>query len=183
MSNFHSFAASIQDAIASCTFVSASSGVSPSDMQPGRSGDGCEVSPAIVLRQTLDAYGIFEFHRLPPYGLNIAHQLANVDRLDRPMRRYGQISREPRDVRMCGMRTLADNGNLARIQGTTTSTSRMRQSPAGLRRMLSSSVGRHQSSSPDVNNPNCAGSRTGSGKTEMPKAVAGDEAAARRALQ
>src|ERR1051326_3572185 len=35
---FHSFAASIQLTIASCTFFNASSGVSPSDMQPGRSG-------------------------------------------------------------------------------------------------------------------------------------------------
>src|SRR5205823_14028302 len=35
---FHSLADSIQEAMASCTFFSASSGVAPSDMQPGGSG-------------------------------------------------------------------------------------------------------------------------------------------------
>src|ERR1700691_2414159 len=48
ISIFHSLAASIQETMASCTFFSASSGVSPSDMQPGKSGTVARQPPPSV---------------------------------------------------------------------------------------------------------------------------------------
>ncbi|MGC1780668.1 MAG: hypothetical protein WBB34_22255 [Xanthobacteraceae bacterium] len=61
---FHSLAASIQDAIASCTSASAASGVSPSEAQARQGGCGCQVADAVTLGQSLDTYGVFEFHSL-----------------------------------------------------------------------------------------------------------------------
>src|SRR6202012_2426504 len=84
------FASSIHAAMASAMLRAASSRVSPSDMQPGKSGAMATNPPPSSSVSGSITTGYSRFAIAGSNGFNEANQFANIDRLDRSAKRHGQ---------------------------------------------------------------------------------------------